>query len=62
MRIYLALFGREVLDLHIGSDWEAEPACSLDGGTTASTPIGFAPTPPLQLEGNPDRWEPLYDD
>lgn len=62
MRIYLSLFGREIVDLHIGSDWEADPMCSLDGGTTSSYPIGFAPSAPIQLEEPPGRYGPGWDD
>lgn len=31
-------------------------------GAVESYPVGFVPQLPTQLEGNPDRWEPLYDD
>lgn len=55
MRVYLAIFGREVLDLHIGtSDWEAgEPDAR---GDCVSMPIGFAPNPIPPFEADcPDR-------
>lgn len=40
MRLTLTLCGFE-LDITLGRETSDEPGCSLDGGTTASYPVGF---------------------
>lgn len=61
MRLTLALLGWE-LDITLGPESpEAEDAgSSLDGGTTASTPIGFSlPTLAFgEMDCPPHQWEP----
>jgi hypothetical protein len=50
----LRLFGLELLGIDASTDEAAEDeGCSLDGGTTASTPISFTPS-----DG---RWNPGAD-
>lgn len=47
MHLTLRLLGFEVLSVEYATDDEyAEGGCSLDGGTTAAYPIGFAPSEP----------------
>lgn len=58
MRLTLRAFGLTVLELEASTEDEAAEAtegAELAGGTTASTPIGFCPTPPDQ------RWQPCAD-
>ena len=60
MRIYLAILGREILDLHIGSDTaEQDPGYNYEVG---SYPLGFAPSQPTQLEEPPGRYGPGWDE
>ena len=58
MRLTLRLLGLEVLDLNLSTD--AEPAAegtSLDGGTTASTPINVAYRPGEEAMGDRPEWD-----
>lgn len=57
MRVTLRLLGLEVFSLEATTDEEATEGCSLDGGTTASYPVGFTWE---RGDGFADR--PEYDD
>lgn len=52
LSLSIRLFGVELLGIEASTD-EADEGCSLDGGTTASTPISFT-----TADG---RWNPGAD-
>lgn len=62
MRLTLCWFGFE-LDISLGpTTVDDEPACSLDGGTTSSYPIGYAPTPHPSWERPLNQWDEPSED
>lgn len=68
MRIFLAAFGRRLdIEVEFGTDRDTEEPDQDERpmifyGSVESTPIGFCPSAPIQLEEESHRWAPEYDD
>jgi len=61
MRLTLTLCGWLLdIDLARNSSDDEPVACSLDGGTTGSQPVGFCPSPRQAWEdsGSLHQWDP----